>query len=134
MEWLVVTSLVAALWCGVRVLEEETAAEAPRPSPRAVEIRCPYCKEDLAGTGQACRDCATVHHPGCWEEHGGCAVFACRAGEGARARRQARLPEPQPAAPEPEPKPREDSGPLPAEGVAGEGLEPDPRVASGAGG
>ena len=41
---------------------------------------CPYCRFPLKGgiAAVACDSCGTVHHPECWHEGEGCAVFGCR--------------------------------------------------------
>lgn len=57
--------------------------ERPRPDPisqrpRAGATRCPYCHEECAASAEACAcgECLARHHPGCWDEGGGCGT--CR--------------------------------------------------------
>jgi hypothetical protein len=42
--------------------------------------RCPYCHVDIA-EGEAgilaCGKCRTIHHEGCWKEHGRCTLLGC---------------------------------------------------------
>ena len=44
---------------------------------------CPYCHEGFAETEDparlSCATCQVVHHTACWEDHGGCSVYGCRA-------------------------------------------------------
>jgi hypothetical protein len=71
----------------VRVLGSErfawTGGEGHRP-------RCPYCHSEVTGEEAdlvACSACGTVHHEGCFTEHGRCTVLGCdspKADRGAR--------------------------------------------------
>ena len=42
------------------------------------DVRCPFCSTEVAPESAACcRSCETLHHQDCWNEFGGCSVFAC---------------------------------------------------------
>jgi hypothetical protein len=83
--------------------------EAPRPEPERTrpateredvhvhahgddERRCPYCHEAMAdgALAGACEGCGTLHHLGCFAEHGGCSTHGC----GATRARTERVGEP----------------------------------------
>jgi hypothetical protein len=50
-----------------------------------VERRCPFCHDGLGeADARTCEACDTVHHAACWDENGGCSVFACARGPEAR--------------------------------------------------
>jgi len=51
----------------------------------AQRAHCPFCKDGLAGELWTCAGCATPHHSMCWNEHGGCVTFGCRAPRRPRA-------------------------------------------------
>ncbi len=39
---------------------------------------CPYCKQTIDGPDlRKCPSCSVPHHPECWVENRGCAVFGC---------------------------------------------------------
>lgn len=63
----------------LRRLEKQRKALRVAELP-AVELRCPYCHEDVElgkeGTDE-CSACGTRAHSDCTREHGGCAVFGC---------------------------------------------------------
>jgi hypothetical protein len=48
------------------------------------EGRCPVCGQLLEDALHRCEACATRHHADCWTYFGGCAIYACRLGGGAR--------------------------------------------------
>jgi hypothetical protein len=57
--------------------------ERPNPDaifrrPRPGATRCPYCHEECVASADACAcgECLARHHPGCWDEGGGCGT--CR--------------------------------------------------------
>jgi hypothetical protein len=64
--------------------------DAPRddvhvtPHRAGEERRCPYCHEAVpdGALAGACERCGTLHHLGCFADHGGCATHGC---DGARA-------------------------------------------------
>lgn len=56
--------------------------------------RCPFCHDALSQEVRTCATCETSHHAACWDENGGCSVFACPGGpdagaQSARARERA---------------------------------------------
>ena len=48
------------------------------------EGRCPVCGQLMEDPSHRCEACATRHHVDCWTYFGGCAIYACRLGGGAR--------------------------------------------------
>jgi hypothetical protein len=73
----------------VRVLGSErfawTGGEGHRP-------RCPYCHTEVSGQEAdlvACSSCGTVHHEGCFTEHGRCTVLGCDSSKAERGREKA---------------------------------------------
>ena len=46
---------------------------------RGAHVICPYCKDEIVAEGVRveCFACSTWHHPMCFEENVGCAVFGC---------------------------------------------------------
>lgn len=46
--------------------------------------RCPFCHDGLSEEVRTCAACDTSHHAACWDENGGCSVFACPGGPDAR--------------------------------------------------
>jgi hypothetical protein len=73
----------------VRVLGSErfawTGGEGHRP-------RCPYCHSEVTGEEAdlvACSACGTVHHEGCFTEHGRCTVLGCDSSKAERGREKA---------------------------------------------
>lgn len=105
--------------CGLMLFDQRAALRDKRPRPRPRRgpqaCRCPYCHQELEdGTPlQRCARCATRHHQGCFDAHGGCSVFGC-ARPGVRAARPLvaragevvpQAPDPAPAAVQPEPGP-----------------------------
>lgn len=79
----------------VRVLGATRLAWTRGAEKRA---RCPYCKDALTGEEPdlvACRSCGTVHHEGCFREHGRCTLLGCEGkdaerGEGGAPRERGR--------------------------------------------
>jgi hypothetical protein len=72
----------------VRVLGAErfawTGGEGHRP-------RCPYCHSEVTGQEAdlvACSGCGTVHHEGCFTEHGRCTVLGCDSSKADRGARE----------------------------------------------
>lgn len=53
--------------------------KAPRVESGGL-LRCPFCRERIADTDVVarCDVCMTPHHPSCFEENHGCAVYGCR--------------------------------------------------------
>lgn len=57
----------------------------PRPlsgttiQAREATVLCPFCKDsiDESVPHVACEKCATRHHPSCFLDNGGCAIFGC---------------------------------------------------------
>lgn len=73
----------------VRVLGSQrlawTGGEGHRP-------RCPYCHGEVSGEEPdlvACSSCGTVHHEGCFTEHGRCTVLGCESDRADRGRERA---------------------------------------------
>lgn len=87
------TSVANAVDEALRDLAAIARAYARRPAPLALGAvverylwlegnapRCPYCHVDIA-EGEtdlvACDRCRTLHHAGCFSEHGGCTLLGC---------------------------------------------------------
>jgi hypothetical protein len=60
-----------------RTLALAPAREITFLPARPLASPCPYCGTHDAEPSLSCRRCHVPHHEACWEENGGCTVYAC---------------------------------------------------------